>query len=73
VACCAALCCVTLCHAVLCRAMLCCRSLRSVLQRYGVVCQLQAYANSRTLVSVVDTAGLEEQMDGELRCPMCGR
>lgn len=47
-----------------------------MLQQFGRVCTLQAYASSRTLVREVDMAGVQEQLEEEadqLRCPLCGR
>lgn len=58
------------------RAVPCCRVLKSVLRPFGRLQQLQAYANSRTLVSTVGVDGIEdlvEEQEEELRCEICGR
>lgn len=50
--------------------------LKSELEPFGRLQQLQAYANSRTLVSTVGVDGIEdlvEEQEEELRCEICGR
>lgn len=56
--------------------LLLCRSLKSALEPYGRLQQLQGYANGNTLVRVVQTWGLEEEFfneEDDTRCPICGR
>lgn len=43
---------------------------------YGRLQQLQAYANTTTLLTTVDMDGVDDmlhEVQDELRCPMCGR
>jgi hypothetical protein len=53
-----------------------CRSLKSALEPFGRLQQLQGYANGNTLVRQVETWGLEEEFfeeEDDTRCPICGR
>jgi hypothetical protein len=52
-----------------------CSTLKAALRLFGRLQSLQAYANSRTLISTVEVEGIEGMLEDpdELRCPMCGR